>query len=38
VWLLLAPRYLSAFVKLGVGNGMALGILIIAPAAPGYRR
>ena len=32
VWLLLAPRdYLSAFVKIGVVVGLALGILIVLP-------
>src|SRR5918992_596814 len=32
VWLLLAPRdYLSAFVKIGVVIGLALGILIVLP-------
>ncbi|HKO15742.1 MAG TPA: carbon starvation CstA family protein [Gemmatimonadaceae bacterium] len=32
VWLLLAPRdYLSAFVKIGVILGLALGILIVLP-------
>ena len=32
VWLLLAPRdYLSAFVKIGVVIGLALGILVVLP-------
>ena len=32
VWLLLAPRdYLSAFVKIGVVVGLALGILVVLP-------
>jgi carbon starvation protein len=32
VWLLLAPRdYLSAFVKIGVVIGLALGVLIVLP-------
>ena len=35
VWLLLAPRdYLSAFVKIGVVLALAVGIIVVAAAAP----